>query len=308
MKLLITGGSGLYGSKLAQLATSKQHQVFSAHNQHPTTYGHPIKLDITNKAQVEAALKKAHPDVVVHAASLTDVDKCELNPKLAMKINVKGTDNIVQACKKISAFLLFISTDYVFNGEKGCYTETDLPSPINYYGNTKLKAEERVKTFDDEYCIARTSVIYGATPAAGKTNFALWLLDKLKKKEQANVFTDQWNSPTLNTSLAEMTLEIVERKLTGIYHLSGATRISRHEFAILLAKTFKFDTNLIIPTLSTELSFPAKRPHDSSLNTLKAQQTLANQPLQMEVALKKFKAELNQPSQSAPNKIPEGSI
>ena len=94
MKLLITGGSGLYGSKLAQLATNKQHQVFSAHNQHPTTYGHPIKLDITNKAQVETALKKAQPDVVVHAASLTDVDKCELNPKLAMKINVKGGSGV----------------------------------------------------------------------------------------------------------------------------------------------------------------------------------------------------------------------
>jgi dTDP-4-dehydrorhamnose reductase len=292
MKLLITGGSGLYGSKLAQLASSKQHQVFSAHNQHPATYGHPIKLDITNKAQVETTLKKARPDVVVHAASITDVDKCELDPKLAMEINVKGTENIVQASKKINAFLLFISTDYVFNGEKGCYTETDSPSPINYYGYTKLKAEELVKTIDDVYCIARTSVIYGTTPAAGKTNFALWLLDKLKKKERASVFTDQWNSPTLNTSLAEMTLEIVERKLTGIYHLSGSTRISRFDFAILLAKTFKLDTNLIIPTFSTELPFPAKRPQDSSLNTSKAQQTLTNQPLQIDEALKKFKTEL----------------
>ena len=292
MKLLVTGGSGLYGSKLAQLATSKQHQVFSAFNQHPTTYGHPIKLDITNKAQVEAAFKKAHPDVVVHAASLTDVDNCELNPKLAMKINVNGTDNIIQASKKINAFLLFISTDYVFNGEKGCYTETDLPSPINYYGYTKLKAEEHVKTINSKYCIARTSVIYGATPAAGKTNFALWLLSQLNTKERASVFTDQWNSPTLNTSLAEMTLEIVERKLTGIYHLSGATRISRFDFAILLAKTLNLDTNLIIPTLSTELSFPAKRPQDSSLNTSKAQQTLTNQPLQIDEALEKFKAHI----------------
>ena len=292
MKLLITGGSGLYGSKLAQLATIKQYHVFSAYNQHPITYGHPIKLDITNKARVEAALKKAQPNVVVHSASLTDVDKCELDPKLAMKINVKGTDNIVQASKKINAFLLFISTDYVFNGEKGCYTETDQPSPINYYGYTKLKAEEHVEKSDGEFCIARTSVIYGTTPAAGKTNFALWLLDKLNKKEQASVFTDQWNSPTLNTSLAEMTLEILERKLTGIYHLSGATRISRFDFAILLAKTFKLNTNLIIPTLSTELFFPAKRPQDSSLNTSKAQQTLTNQPLQIDEALKKFKAEL----------------
>ena len=224
---------------------------------------------------------------------MTDVDKCELNREIAWKINVEGTLNVAQAAKANNAFLLYISTDYVFDGEKGCYKETDQPSPINYYAYTKLKAEEQVKDITNEYCIARPSVIYGATPAAGKVNFALWLLNKLKNKEKANVFVDQWNSPTLNTSLAEMTLEIVERKLTGIYHLSGASRISRYDFALLLAKTFNLDASLLAPTAMKDFSFPAKRPKDSSLDTTKAEQKLKNKPLKVDDALSRLKSELD---------------
>jgi dTDP-4-dehydrorhamnose reductase len=296
MKLLITGASGLYGSKLAEHAVSKQHQVYSVHSQHPATCGIPVQLDITDKEKVQAEFQKVQPEVVVHGASMTDVDKCELNKELAWKINVDGTRNVAQAAKASNAFLLYISTDYVFDGEKGCYRETDQPSPISYYAYTKLKAEEYVKTHMSEWCIARPSVIYGATPAAGKINFALWLLNKLKNKEQAKVFVDQWNSPTLNTSLAEMTLEVAERKLTGVYHLSGASRISRYDFALSLAKTFGLDESLLVPTALKDFSFPAKRPRDSSLNTAKAEQTLRNKPLKIGQALEKLKFELNKPS------------
>jgi dTDP-4-dehydrorhamnose reductase len=203
MKLLITGASGLYGSKLAELAVSSKHEVFSIHSQHPAEFGVPVQVDISDKDKVEEEFKKINPEVVFHAATLTDVDKCERERELAWKVNVEGTKNVAQAAKACGAFLLHISTDYVFDGSKGCYTETDLPSPINYYGYTKLKAEEAVQKTVDKYCIARPSVIYGAKPAAGKVNFALWVLNKLKTKEKASVFVDQWNSPTLNSSLAE---------------------------------------------------------------------------------------------------------
>ena len=291
MKLLITGASGLYGSKIAQIGTDKQHQVYSLHSQHPASFGIPIQADITNKHQIESIFKEINPEVVIHAATLTDVDKCEQNRELAWKINVDATTNIAQAAKANKAFVLYISTDYVFDGDKGNYIETDLPSPINFYGYTKLKAEEQIKKILNEYCIARTSVIYGSTPAAGKINFALWLINKLKNKEPTKVFTDQWNSPTLNTSLAQMTLEIIERKISGLFHISGATRISRYDFAMMLAKAFNLDSNLLIPASSKDLSFPAKRPKDSSLNTTKAQQTLKNKPLTIEKALEKLKKE-----------------
>lgn len=292
MKLLITGASGLYGSKLAQLATAAEHEVHSGYSTDQPAHGTSVQFDISNKKQVETTIKKTNPEVIVHAAAMTDVDKCETNKELAWQTNVEGTRNIVEAAKSSSTFLVYISTDYVFNGEKGQYVETDKPDPINQYGLTKLKGEELVKDLTDKYCIARASVTYGSTPAAGKTNFALWVLNKLRKNEQIEVVTDQWNSPTLNTSLAEMTLEIIERRMAGVFHLSGATRISRYDFAKLIAQTFNLNANLIIPTTSTEFSWAAKRPEDSSLSTDKAKQTLRNKPLVITKALERMKQEL----------------
>jgi dTDP-4-dehydrorhamnose reductase len=293
LKLLITGASGLFGSKLAQMGLSKNFEVYSSDIQSSSIYGNFVKLDISGKAQVDEAFRTIKPDVVVHAATLTDVDKCELNKELAWKVNVEGTKNIVEAAKAAGSFLIYISTDYVFSGETGRYKETDARNPINYYGVTKLKAEEIVKT-QKEYFIARPSVMYGSTPAAGKVNFALWLIENLQKGERVKIVTDQWNTPTLNTNLAEMTLEVIERKLTGIYHLCGATRVSRLEFAEQIADVFSLDKGLIDKVLSSQFKLPAKRPMDSSLDTLKAQQILQHRPLEMDKALKQLRFELSQ--------------
>ncbi len=296
MKLLITGASGLFGSKLAEIATGKNYEVYSGYSQDRPIYGTAVQFDISDKNKVEETFKKIDPKVVVHTATLTDVDKCETNKELAWKINVEGTKNITDAAKKSHSFLIYISTDYVFNGEKGQYKETDITDPVNYYGLTKLKAEELVKNSIEEACIARASVIYGSSPAAGKINFALWLVNKLRKNENPKVLTDQWNSPTLNTNMADMTMEVIERKLTGIYHISGATRISRYDFAKLVAQTFNLNTNLITPSTTAEFSWPAKRPRDSSLDTLKAQKILKNKPLQIHQALEQLKKELPESS------------
>jgi dTDP-4-dehydrorhamnose reductase len=298
MKLLITGASGLYGSKLAELALKNGHEVFSVHSQHEAVHGVPVQLDITDKEKVAAEVAKFKPDAIVHAASMTDVDKCEQNKDLAQKINVEGTRNVVDAAKAVGTFILFISTDYVFDGEKGCYKETDQPSPMSFYAYTKLKAEEIVKDSGLSWCIVRPSVIYGVVPAAGKVNFALWIINKLRSGEQAKVFVDQWNSPTLNSSLAEMTLEAAERRLTGIFHLSGASRVSRFDFAVQLARTLGLDEKLLVPSNMKDMSFPAKRPRDSSLDTSKAERTLEHKPLKIVDALARLKAELSKPSSS----------
>jgi dTDP-4-dehydrorhamnose reductase len=291
LKILVTGASGLYGSKLSQ-TIAEDCEVYSAYSKDKPIYGTSVQFDVSNKNQVEHAFKQVNPDVVVHAASLTDVDECETNKELAWKTNVEGTRNIAEAAKACDAFLFYVSTDYVFNGEKGNYTETDTPAPINYYGLTKLKAEELVEELMDEYCIARASVIYGATPAAGKINFALWLLNKLKQKEPVKIVVDQWNSPTLNTNLAKMTWEIVQRRMTGVYHLSGATRISRYDFAKSIASAFNLNPALMIPSASSDFSWAAKRPKDSSLNVEKAQNALTNRPLTVDQALSQLRREI----------------
>jgi dTDP-4-dehydrorhamnose reductase len=292
MKLLVTGASGLLGSKLCELAIRKKHEVYSAYSQHKPLHGIATPLDISDKTGVENVFDRTKPEAVVHAAALTNVDRCESERELAWKINVEGTENIAKSCKRHRAFLVYISTDYVFDGEKGMYKETDTPAPINHYGYTKLKGEKSVQNYANQYCIARTSVIFGSIPATGKTNFALWLLDKLKKKEKIRIATDQWNSPTLNTNLANMVLETAEEKITGVYHLAGATRINRYDFSNLIAKTFSLGTNLIEPSSSEDFKWIAKRPKDSSLNPDKAQRTLRNKPMRIEQALQTMKEEM----------------
>lgn len=296
MKLLITGASGLFGSKLAKLALDRGIDVYSSDIQGLSTYGNFVKLDIADKVRVDETFRSIKPDVVVHAATLTDVDKCELNKNLAWRVNVDGTKNIAEASKQAGAFLVYISTDYVFSGEKGCYVESDSPDPINYYGLTKLEAETVVMQTmpEPDFFIGRPSVIYGSTPAAGKVNFALWLIETLRKGERVRIVTDQWNTPTLNTNMAEMTLEVVERRITGVYHTCGATRLSRFEFATQIADCFGLDKSLIDKVSASQFSWPARRPADSSLDTSKAQREFKSKPMPMAVALEQLKAELNQ--------------
>ena len=293
VKLLVTGASGLLGSKIIQLATKKGFQVYSAYHQNLPKQGTPVQFDISRKNCVEKAFKKIRPDIVVHAAALTHVDRCETQKELAWRINVQGTENIVKSCEQHQSYLTYVSTDYVFNGEKGNYRETDLPTPINYYGTTKLKGEEYVQNLTQGNCIARTSVVYGSIPATGKTNFALWLLDKLRRDEEVRIVTDQTNSPTLNTNLADMILEIVERRLMGIYHLAGRTALSRFDFAKTLAAEFSLNTKLIKPATSREISWTARRPHNSSLNVTKATRVLESKPFKIHEALTKLRDELS---------------
>lgn len=223
MRLFITGGSGLLGSRIANIAVSRKCEVYSGYNEHAVIMGTPIRLDVCNREQVSQAFKKARPEAVVHAAAMSNVDKCEDEKELAWRVNVEGTKNIVECSEAHEAFLLYVSTDYVFSGKKGMYKEADEPDPINYYGQTKREAERIVADSTAEWCIARPSVIYGSTPAAGKENFALWVIKKIEDREPIKVIRDQWVSPTLNTNLAEMILEVVDRNLVGIHHLASYT-------------------------------------------------------------------------------------
>ena len=292
MRLLITGSSGLLGSKITILAIDKGYDAYSGYNKHKAMHGTPIKLDICNKQEVNKAFEKIKPQAIVHAAALTNVDKCEEDTELARKVNLEGTRNIVESSRHHDAFLVYVSTDYVFSGEKGMYRETDKPNPINHYGLTKLEAEKIVTASTVDWCIVRPSVIYGATPAAGKINFALWVLNKLRKREPMKIITDQWVSPTLNTSLAEMILEIIEENLTGVYHIAGATPLNRYNFAALIAEKFQLDETLIIPVKSNEMNWLAKRPKNTSLNVDKAYKKLKHNPINIQEALNILKEEI----------------
>ena len=288
-KLLITGTSGLLGNKIVK-AAKHNYEVLPTYNTEPL---HPnsVKLEITNLTEALKVFNKLEPNIVIHTASETNVDKCEIEKEHAWKTNAEGTRNIAEACQKVNAKLVCISTDYVFDGEKGLYDEEDKPNPVNYYGLTKLEGEKQVIKHCKNYAILRTSVLYGWHP--WKQNFTTWIINQLKQGKEITVVNDHYNTPTWAGNLAEIAIEVAERNLQGMYHASGRERISRYEFAKQIARTFNLNADLVKPVKMSQLTaWVAKRPKDSSLNTGKIQKQLKTKPLNITEGLNKMKEEM----------------
>jgi dTDP-4-dehydrorhamnose reductase len=288
-KLLVTGASGLLGNKIVTLAENS-FQVIPTDVTEPL---HPnaVKADITDETGISQLFSKFKPDLVIHTASETNVDRCETEKERAWKINVVGTRNIAEACRETNAKLVCISTDYVFDGEKGLYVEEDAPNPIDFYGLTKLEGEKQAVRRCKNCAVLRTSVLYGRHP--WKQDFATWVINKLRQNQEITVVDDHFNSPTLADNLAEMALEAGERDLQGVFHTSGIERISRYDFARRIALAFDLNSVLIKPIKMNELkAWIAKRPKDSSLNTGKVQKQLKTKPLNINEGLSKLKEEM----------------
>ncbi len=287
--LLITGASGLLGNWTVTLA-EKDYQITPTdiiEPQHPNA----VKADLADAETVRQLFLKVKPDVVIHTASETNVDRCETEKERAWKINVHGTRNVAEACVETDAKLICISTDYVFEGEKGFYSEEDAPNPIDFYGLTKLEGERQAAKRVNTLAILRTSVLYGCHPT--KQDFITWVINKLRQGQEITVVDDHFNSPTLAENLAEMALEVAGRDLQGIFHTSGCERISRYDFARKAAEAFKLDSSLIKPIKMSELkAWIAKRPRDSSLDTAKVQKQLKTKPLSINEGIRKLKKEM----------------
>jgi len=229
MKCLVTGSAGLIGSQLVFDLEQSGQTVYSCYNKTKPLHGIPIKLDLLNLEEISKTFQKLQPDTVIHLAALTDVEKCESEPKLADSINTKATEQIAKEAEQIECFLVYLSTDYVFDGTKGLYDETDSPNPINHYGKTKLNGEKAVENKDAKWSIIRTSTPFGNHLT--KKTFPVWVIENIKKNKTLNLLEDQFTSPTYVQNLSKMILEIVDRNLEGFFHLSGSTRISRYDFA-----------------------------------------------------------------------------
>ncbi|MEN3051686.1 MAG: dTDP-4-dehydrorhamnose reductase [Candidatus Methanosuratincola petrocarbonis] len=303
MRVLISGAGGLLGSKLAEVAIGAGHTVFSGYSSAPPTLGTPVRLDLTDPISIKSSLEASAPDVVFHCAALTDVDRCETEKELAMRINAEGAEQFAKLASETGPLFVYVSTDYVFDGSQGMYAENDQTNPVNFYGFTKLLGEKYALSCSKKALVARTSVIYGAAPSRGKVNFALWLTESLLSSKPVALLTDQWVSPTLNSSLARMLLEAAERGLTGVYHLAGASRVSRYEFGVALAEAFGFKPGsgkpggerepALKPAIMSEFSgkWVARRPRDSSLDVSKASSLLKEKPLPLGRAIEEFKKE-----------------
>jgi dTDP-4-dehydrorhamnose reductase len=293
MKILITGASSLPGYRTTLEALSRGFEVVALYYTHSI----PIEdeklkkvcIDISQLENLRRLIIKEKPDIIIHMAAIGDLDLCEKNKALAWKTVVEPSIEIASIVTRINCFLIYLSTDYVFEGEKGNYKEYDVPSPINYYGFTKLLGEIAFRSSCTSYAIVRASSIYGF--GHGRMNFAKYLLEKLKAGETAKALIDQYTSPTQATLLGRAIIEIAEEKIEGIFHVVGE-RMSRYDFAIKVAEVLGLDKSLIRPTEMREMTWLAKRPRDSSLNYDETRKRIKTNFYSTEVAFKVLKEEL----------------
>jgi dTDP-4-dehydrorhamnose reductase len=298
-RVLITGSNGLVGSYFCRLAGLKKYLLYTTvHSESTkkitTTFGDPIPIDLSNSMGLfRQAVYDVGPDIIVNLAAMTDVDQCEIQREVANNINHHSVKELVDyvANKNKECFILHVSTDYVFDGEKGVYDEADNTNPINWYGMTKLLAEQELLNCGSEnWCIARTSTPFGVH--IKKLTFPLFVVTNLFQNHEIKVLTDQITSPTYAFNLAEMLLEIIDNRIKGIIHVSGSSQVSRYDQALLIASMYNLNKNLIKPISINEMRWKASRPKNSSLNTTKAFNTLAKKPMDFKGSLLKFASEL----------------
>lgn len=274
-RILVTGSNGLLGQKLAELfSRSTNYNLLLTSKQEHSVFDEELiryrQLDTTHKRDVQSMVEEFEPEVIVNAAAVTNVDLCETERELAWKANVASVENLVYAAKLTGSKIIQISTDYVFDGKSGPYSELDRPNPISYYGRTKLASENVIHAGGIPSTIVRTMVLYGAGLNV-KANFALWLVQNLGEGRPVRVVDDQIGNPTLADDLAYAILKIVEMDRSGLYHVSGPDLISRYDVAIKLAEIFGFNKKLITPVKTAAFNQPAPRPLNSGFITLKAE-------------------------------------
>jgi len=298
-KLLIIGASGLTGFRLANLST-QEYNVYGTYNNRVVTIENCeiFQLDKTDKEKMGSVIKELKPNVIVDCSALHNVDYCETHQEETWNINVDAPMYIVDLCKEINARFIYISTDYVFDGTAKTYNEESKTNPLNYYGISKLRAEQKISNSGISYAIARTSLVFGWNPgelkglksSSGKTmNFVIWALNKLREGESLKIVSDQYSTPTLADNLAEFLLSLVNSKVSGIFHTVGSECINRYEFTLKIAKIFNINKELITPVSSDMFKQVAKRPMRCCLDVNKAQHLLKVKPLNVEESLLKMK-------------------
>ena len=275
LKFLVTGSAGLIGHQVVK-DLSETHEVFSCYNKSKPEHGNIIKMDLLNHEMISNVMSEKKPDVVIHLGAMTAVDLCDAQQDNALKINSQATEILAKECSKINSFMVYVSTDYVFNGNSGLYKENDATNPLGFYGKSKLLGEKSIQNFSSNWCIARTSTPFGLHPT--KKSFPIWVIENLQKQKQIDVLTDQFTSPTYVPSLSRMLIEISERHLTGIIHVAGASKISRYEMASLVSDKLGLDGKLLREISINDIKWEAQRPKDSSLNVSKAISTLNQKP------------------------------
>ena len=277
MKMFITGGSGLLGCALA-FELIKKNAVISGYHHNCISIKNnnfsSVNIDICDFNSLKV-IEKISPDVIIHTAALTDLEFCEKNPELAYKINVEGTKNILRLAKDCNAKLVYICTDYIFDGTKGNYSESDTLNPLSVYAKTKLQGEDLIKETYDDFISIRTS-LYGWS--INKLSFGSWIVHALRENEKISVLSDQISSMLFTNDLARILSEMLEYNLKGIYNVASSDSMSKCTFALKIAEIFNLNKNFIeaitLENLIKKFSLSANRPKNVSLDVFKIENAL----------------------------------
>jgi dTDP-4-dehydrorhamnose reductase len=295
MKILVTGSNGLLGQHLVKmLIETTTHEIIATGRGESRL---PFKtnsrfnyfsLDITDGIAVSEFTSLHVPDIIIHAAAMTQPDPCELNKVECWNVNVTATRFLVNAAKSINAKFIYISTDFVFDGTAGPYIETDTPNPVNYYGSSKLAAEKAVMESNLQWAIVRTVLVYGNILVGNRSNIVSWAKENLENNKPIKVVSDQWRTPTYVEDLAKGILLVIEKNATGIYHISGEEGMSPYDMAIAVADYLHLDKSLMTEVNADTFTQPAQRPLKTGFIIDKAKRELGYQSINFKEALKKM--------------------
>ena len=269
-KILITGASGFLGYHLLRSSYARGLEVFGLYNSGAISFGHctNLQVDLRNYIDMGNIIDDIEPDIVIHAAALTDANLCQTNKELSYDLNVEVTRNLAGICSDYQVPFVFTSTDLVFDGTKGNYNEDDTPNPLMVYGEHKLQAEQEVERVYPSALIARCPLMFGALEASDKNYFPNFIKN-LRDGKSSKLFYDEYRSVCGGKSIAEGLLHLCE-EVSGLVHLAGAERVSRYDFGVRIVEAFGLDKGLLESCSQKDIEMPAPRPADVSLNIQKA--------------------------------------
>ena len=284
LKALVIGGTGLVGGALLRALERRGDEGLGTYNNRLAAGMHP--LDITDRNAVISLVRDFEPTAIFVAAALTAVDYCETHEDEARRINLGGPAAAADAAAEVGAKLVYYSTEYVFDGTAGPYSEDDLVSPQGIYARSKLDAETAVQILSPDVLILRTTVVFDWDP--GSKNFAMQVWERLGAGETMRVPDDQIGNPTLARYLADASLKLVDRDIQGVLNVVGQDRVPRSEFGVRLAERLGLDAALIEPVSTASLHQIAARPLDAGLRTEKVTDLLGESPLTLDEAVERF--------------------
>jgi dTDP-4-dehydrorhamnose reductase len=263
--ILITGSNGLLGQKLLKLLSGNtEYKVIATargENRVSETTGFEFhSLDICNENAVLSLINEVKPDYIINTAAMTNVDQCEDDKEECWDLNVNAVSYLTKAAEQTGAFLLHLSTDFIFDGLDGPYLEDAKPNPLSYYGDSKLAAEKVLSESSIDWSIARTVLVYGITEKMSRSNIILWVKNSLEEGKNLTIVDDQWRSPTLAEDLAMGCFLIVKNHAKGIYNISGKDVLTPYEMAMQTVDFFGLDASLIEKTDGSKFKQKAKRP------------------------------------------------